>query len=137
MTTKKLWLIWGIYYIVCAALGFIPQPQGFLFGLLLCIGLGFFIPGGMLLYRAVKHGERKSLRWLRDISLFSLVATVVLFILTVLAAAAPAILGDFLHFLMVICCAPMICAQVWLPVLFGWACMLMICLQHMKKTGKK
>ena len=137
MTTKKLWLIWGIYYIVCAAFGFIPGPSGAWYGLLFCIGLGFFIPGGMLLYRAVKQSDQKALRWLRGISLFSLIATVTLFILTVLAAAAPAILGDFLHFLMVICCAPMVCAQVWLPVLFGWACMLMICLQHRKKTGKK
>ena len=137
MTTKKLWLIWGIYYIVCAAFGFIPGPSGALYGLLLCIGLGFFIPGGMLLYRAAKADDQQSLRWLRNLSLFSLIATVALFILTVLAAAAPAILGDFLQFLLVVCCAPMVCAQVWLPVLFGWACMLMICLQYMKKTGKK
>ena len=86
----------------------------------------------MLLYRAVKQSDQKALRWLRGISLFSLIATVTLFILTVLAAAAPAALGDFLHFLMVICCAPMVCAQVWLLSLFLWACLLVVSLKHWK-----
>ena len=135
MKTKNLWLIWGIYYIVCLGLAFIPQPQDFLYGLLMCIGLGFFIPGGMLLYRAVKTHEKKTLRQIRAISLFSMVAAVVLFILTVLASVAPQILGDFLQFLMILCCAPMICGQVWVLILFGWACFWLICLQQLKKDN--
>ena len=74
MKNKTLYLIWGGLFILCGLLGFIPEPSGFLKGLLMALSMIFFIPGWILLYR----GQAKAVR---NLSAVSLAVTLFLLIL--------------------------------------------------------
>ena len=43
MTEKKLYMLWGVLFILCAALGFIPEPEGLLKALLVLVSILFFV----------------------------------------------------------------------------------------------
>ena len=49
MKKSTLLLIWGILYIICAGLGFIPEPQGMVRAMLFLVSLLFFLPPAVLL----------------------------------------------------------------------------------------
>ena len=72
MKDQKLYLYWLYLFILCAALGFIPEPQGLLQALLALTAMLFFVPPVMLLYRGIKQGKRKHLRIIRNLSALSL-----------------------------------------------------------------
>lgn len=133
MTNQRLYTLWAFAYGACVALSFVPNPTGVIFVLLLMISLAFFVPGAMLLYRAVQKKDNKTIRCIRNISLLSLGMTLLMLVLTVLLWNAPAWLGMVLHWLLVLVSVPMVCSQVWVVPLFGWACMLMVCLDKGKK----
>ena len=61
MKTKTLWLIWMYLFGFCCVLGFIPEPPTFIKALLVILGIGFFIPGALLLYQ----GDRSCIRKVR------------------------------------------------------------------------
>ena len=46
MNKKLSFTIWGVLFAVCAALGFVPQPEGALKVLMVILALGFFGLGG-------------------------------------------------------------------------------------------
>ena len=80
---------------------------------------------------------------IRNLSLFSLIATTVVLLLNFLSVLLllhfssvswPQFLGDGLHCLLVVISTPMICGQYWLISLFLWACLLMVCLKYLRKT---
>ena len=73
---EKLWIAWGCMYALCTACGFLPVASGALKGLFLLFSLGFFIPGGMLLFNALKNNDHRTLKTIRVISILSLVLTV-------------------------------------------------------------
>lgn len=125
MHNNKLFWIWGILFILCAGLGFIPEPEGLLKAIMVLLSLGFFAPPGLLLYRAVKSGNQTGLRYLRNFSAVSLGLSLVLLIANFLSVAASEAAGNFLYGLLVIFSAPMICGQFWVVSLFLWACLLM------------
>ena len=59
MTRKgKLFVAWGVMYVICAILGFINTDNGLLQAIFALVSMGFFLPGGVLLYEAV--GEKDS-----------------------------------------------------------------------------
>ena len=62
MKNKHLFWIWGGLFILCALLGFIPQPEGFLKALLILFSVAFFIPGFVLLFRAAKEKDLSLLK---------------------------------------------------------------------------
>ena len=53
MKKSTLLLIWGILYIICTGLGFIPEPQGMVRAVLFLVSLLFFLPPAVLLYRGM------------------------------------------------------------------------------------
>lgn len=134
MTEKKLYMLWGVLFILCAALGFIPEPEGLLKALLVLVSILFFVPGGWLLYLAVKSRNAESFLHIRLISMVSLGGTLVLLVLNFLSAAATEAAGSFLYGLLVVVSSPMVCSQYWVVSLFLWACLLTASISFAKKV---
>lgn len=131
--SAKLWIIWGLLYLLCTALGFLSNPQGVWYGLLFLFSLGFFVPGGMLVFQAFRAGDRKTLRIVRAISIISLSLTVVLILLNFMTAQSSSAVGTALYWMLIVFSTPMICSQVWIVSLFGWAFLLMASITYLKK----
>ena len=50
MKKSTLCVLWGIFYIICAGLGFIQEPQGLARALLFLCAVLFFVPPALLLH---------------------------------------------------------------------------------------
>ena len=57
MKKRNLYIAWGVLYIFCTVLGFIPAKEGGFYALSMLLSFGFFVPPSILLYRAVKSGD--------------------------------------------------------------------------------
>ncbi len=134
MKKSVIYAVWGALYVLCAALGFVPNPTGFGKILLIATSLIFFLPGFYLAYLAKKENSRKTLLVLRLISGSILLLSVVFLVLNFLSVYFSAQTGLVLYVLLVMFSAPMVCSQVWVLSLFLWACLLMICLPPFKKN---
>ena len=136
MNQKKLLALWAAMFIFCAGLGFIPLPVGVLKVFMIAAAVAFFIPPALLIRSAVnrKRPYRDMLLLIRNLSLFSLIATTVVLLLNFLSVTWPQFVGDGLYGLLVVISTPMICGQYWLISLFLWACLLMVCLKYLRKT---
>ena len=135
MKNKYLFFIWILYYFLCVLLACIPNPKGALAGLLVLIGLGFFIPGGILLARYCKTENRKGLLFFRNFSLISLGLTVVMILGNFMAPALSETFGDVLYAVLILVSVPMVCCRVWVLSLFGWACYFTVSRHYLKKNG--
>lgn len=124
MQNRKLFLAWGILFLICALLGFIPEPDGLLKALMVLLSLIFFVPGGILLYQAMQIHDVSTMRLLRGISFTSLITTLVLLIINFLSVSAPETVGNYLNGLLTILSAPMVCSQYWALSLYLWACLM-------------
>ena len=136
MKDKLLYYLWGGWYIVCALLGFIPQPEGFVRVLLVLAALAFFVPGGILLYRAVRDQNVGRLRLIRNLSLIWLATAFLLLVLNFLSFYAGEATGDALYGFMILLTAPMVCGQYYVLSLFLWAVFLMTSLSFLRKIRK-
>ena len=136
MKHKHLILIWILYYFVCVGFAFLPNPPGAMKGFLLLVGLGFFIPGGLLLARFCKTNNKKGLTYFRNLSITSLGLTVVMILANFMAPAMSEKFGNFLHAVLILVSVPMECCGVWLLSLFGWACYWMVAQQYLIKLKK-
>ena len=134
MKNKSLLAIWGIFYIICAGLGFIPEPEGTVRIFLTVISILFFVPPAILLFDAFSAGDEKTIRLIRLLSALSLALTLVLLTANFLAALGASWLGTLLHILLVIGSAPMLCSNYWVLSLFLWAVLLVTSLQKRKET---
>ena len=133
MKTKSLLAIWGIFYIICAGLGFIPEPEGTVRIFLTVISILFFVPPAILLFDAFSAGDEKTIRLIRLLSALSLALTLVLLTANFLAALGASWLGTLLHILLVIGSAPMLCSNYWVLSLFLWAVLLVASCQKRKE----
>lgn len=124
MKKSSLLALWGILYIICAGLGFIPEPEGGVRVLLLMISLVFFVPPAIVLYDAIRCGDQKTVRLIRLLSAASLGITLLLIILSILTAASGEAVGSVLNVLLVVLSAPMFCSNYWALSLFLWAALL-------------
>lgn len=131
MKTKNLWLSWLYCFILCAVLGFIPEPTGFFKFLFVVVAIGFFVPGFLLL----KYGQRKDCRLVLTAAAVSLTVTLTLIILNFASALMPRIWGSVFYVLLVIFSTPMICAQYWALSLFGWACLLFSAISAVRSSA--
>ena len=130
MKNKTVFTLWGGLFIVCAGLGFIPEPAGLLRLLLTAVSVLFFLPPAVLLYRA-KQGRDDALRKLiRNLSALSLGLTLVLLILNFLTAFGTEAAGTMLYAMLVMVSSPMVCSGYWVLSLFLWACLLMASLRR-------
>ena len=135
MKQKALFVLWGGLFILCAGLGFIPQPEGFLRGLMTAAALGFFLVGWLILSRADKTGDRDSLLLVRNLSLLSLGLTLLLLVFSFLTLNVSQWMGDLVHVILVIVSSPMICSGYWALSMFLWACLLLTARSYLKKKA--
>lgn len=133
MSNKSLYTLWGVLFIICAALGFIPVPSDAVRSVFTGLSVLFFLPPFLLLYRAGKQADRTAAQLIRNLSLASLGLTLLVLILSVLSAVQSEFLGNFLHGILVIVSAPMICSGYWVLSLFLWACLLICSLQFLSR----
>ena len=129
----KLWIVWGCMYLLCTACGFIMTAPGFLSGLFLLLSIGFFIPGGMLLWSGIQNQDHRTVKTVRLLSILSLSLTVLMIILNFATARDSAAIGTAMYWILIVVSTPMICSQVWVIGLFGWACLLMGSIFYQKK----
>ena len=125
MNQKVLFAFWGVLFILCAGLGFLPEATGWMTAL----SVLFFLPPALLLYK----GDKNTVRLVRNLSLLSLGVTLVTLILNFVLAVSSETLGNILHYVLTIVSAPMICSGFWVLSLFLWACLLMASLKLLKK----
>ena len=133
MYRKILYALWACLFILCAGLGFIPEPEGSLSAVLSLLALLFFLPPAWLLYQSGKHRQKDTALLIRNLSLVSLILTVTVLILNFFTAFASQRLGQILHYVLVIVSSPMICSGHWAMSLFLWACLLMVSLRQLKR----
>ena len=133
MNKTAYFTLWGGIFILCAGLGFIPEPEGFFRFALTTLSLLFFLPPAMLFRDAKKQKDRVVLKLLRNLSGLSLGLTLVLLIGNFLSLMAPQWLGNVLYGVLVIISAPMVCSGYWLLSLFLWACLLTACFSALKQ----
>ena len=125
MNKKVLFALWGILFILCAGLGFLPESTGWMTAL----SVLFFLPPAVLLYQK----EKNAALLVRNLSALSLGLTVVVLSLNFMLAVSSETLGNILHYILVIVSAPMVCSGYWVLSLFLWACLLMGSLGILRK----
>lgn len=133
MNKKFLAALWAGLFIVCAGLGFIPEPEESLKSLLTLLSLLFFLPPALLLYDAGRNRDSAALQLIRNLSAISLTLTMVLLILNFLTVLSSEVLGQILHYVLIIVSCPMICSGHWAMSLFLWGCLLTASLRQLKK----
>ena len=124
MKKNLLYTAWVVLYILCAALGFLPERSGALQVFLSLLSLVFFLPPALLLRQGKQAGDKKTVSLVRTVSLTSLGLTLLMLIFNIIFAARTAAVGNALHALLVLVSAPMMTAGAWVVSLFLWACLL-------------
>ena len=124
MNRTSFYTVWAGFFILCAGLGFIPEPAGFGKFLMVALTLGFFAVPGWFLVWLDKRGDRMHIRLVRNLAAASLGLTLTLIVISFVSFMAPEFFGNLLHVLLVIVSAPMVCGQYWVLSLFLWACLL-------------
>ena len=74
MKQKTLWLTWLYLYILCAVLGFIPEPYGLIKALMVLLSVACFVPGFLL----ARQGQARRVRLICLIWLISATVLVIL-----------------------------------------------------------
>ena len=133
MNRTSFYTVWAGLFILCAGLGFIPAPAGFLKFLLIGLTLGFFAVPGWFLTWLDKRGDKLHIRIVRNLSLASLGLTIGLILLNFVSFMASEAVGTMLHILLIIVSTPMICGQYWVMSLFLWACLMIWAQKLLKK----
>lgn len=133
MNQKLLYTLWAVLFILCAGLGFIPEPTGILSVLMTVFSVLSFVPPAVLLYRASMEKDMPTLKLVRNFSALSLGLTLLLIILNFLSAAGSEILGTILYYVLIIVTSPMVCSGHWAMSMFLWACLLMVSLRELRK----
>ena len=133
MKTKNYWLWWLYLYILCAVLSFLPQPTGLLWWVFLLLGLAFFVPGIVLVYRADVRNRLQVVKTVRKLSIAALIVDVFLICINIASALLPQVWGLVLQWILNIVASPMGCGQSPALTLFGWAFLMCYCIYVEKK----
>lgn len=136
MKNKSLYILWGILFIVCAILGAVTEPEGLLKALLVLTATAFFVPGGILLYRAVQDKNLSGVRLIRNLSLGSLALTLALIIINIMSVSLSEETGNVLYGILTVVSSPMVCMQYWWVSIFLWACLLSASISMLRKLKK-
>ena len=133
MNKKVLFALWGVLFLLTAGLGFVPEAEGFLRGVMTGLSLLFFLPPALLLHQSEQKKDGDTVRLVRNLSALSLGLTLVTLILNFVLAVSSETLGTVLHYVLTVISAPMICSGYWVLSLFLWACLLMGSLKILRK----
>lgn len=133
MTRNTWYYVWLGLFLVTAVLGFLPEQAGIMRFLRLALTVLFFLPPAVIL----KKGTQRDARRIFAVSATSLCLTVATIIVSVICARGSTGLGNFLHALLVIVSAPMVCGGIWALSLFLWACLMFACRGQFGKMSKK
>ena len=133
MDKKVLWLSWYGLFVICALLGFLPDPKGFWKVVCVVLSIGFFVPGFLLLKWADDRDRTKTIRQILGISIGSLVLTVLLIMLNFASALMTELWGNIFYAALVVVSSPMVCSRYWALSLFGWACIMICAISLLKK----
>lgn len=128
MNKKTLFALWAAFFILYAALGFIPERSEPVQAFLLISSLIVFLPPALL----IKYGDADTVCLVRNLAAVSLTLTAAVLILNFLLARGPAFLGNVLHFMLAVVSSPMLACDNWALSLFLWACLLMGSLKKLK-----
>ena len=129
MKKSYLYIAWGVLYALCLGVSFTPNPTGSGEFFLVASAILFFVPPYVLLWRARKEQDRRTVLILRLICIGVLVLTALFLCLNFLAVHFSEQAGLVLHVLLVMVSVPMVCGQYWTMSLFLWACLLMLTFQ--------
>ena len=121
MSNTVLYALWGGLYALCAGLGFIAEPAGFLRFLMTALSVALFVPPLMLNHRAAKRKDHRTLQLVRNLSGGWLLVGSLLLVANLLSAFAGEGLGNFLHSMLVIVGSPMVASGSWALSIFLWA----------------
>lgn len=124
MKNRFLYALWGALFILCAALGFIPEPAGAGKLLLTVLSIAFFVPPAALIWKGRRQADPATTAVVRNLSIVSLTLTAALLIANFLTVFRSDLLGNLLHGVLVVVSSPMICSGHWALSLFLWACLL-------------
>ena len=133
MKKKGLFVLWGVLFVSCAGLGFVPQPAGALKWLLGLLGLVFFAPPVLLLARAQESSDRAVAALVRNLAIASLVLTLLALVGNVLSLLGGVKLGNVLNAVLAIVSTPMFCSQIWVLSIFCWAFLMIAANKLLKK----
>lgn len=133
MTKKLYYVFWAGLFILCAGLGFIPEPSGFLKYFMTALSVLFFLPPAVLVYFAGNRGDSLTLKLIRNLSAASLALSLLLIIGNFMSLMASEAVGNVLYAVLVIVSSPMVCSGFWVLSLFLWACLLMASMMLLKK----
>lgn len=134
---KSIWFaLWGGMFVLCAGLGFIPEPDGAVKWLLVALSVLCFLPPMVLSHQAAKAGDVAILRLIRNLCITSLSLTVLILIGNFLSISASEAAGNALYAMLVVISAPMVCGQYWLLSLFMWAFLMFDCIQKLHTLQK-
>lgn len=133
MKNRILYAVWGGLFLICAGLGFVSEPAGWVRGILTAVSLLFFLPPALLLREADTQKKPQTAALIGNLAALSLGLTLVLLALNILSAFWSEQVGMFLHDLLTVVSAPMIASGCWVLSLFLWACLLLSSLAIRKK----
>ena len=130
MKKSIIYTLWGVLYAICVGLSFVAATDTYGRVLLNITGILFFLPPGYLLWQANKKKDKKTIRFLRILSICVLVLAMVLICLNFASANWSVQTGLTLYVMLVMFAAPIGCVQSWALGLFLWACVLMVTLLY-------
>lgn len=123
---QTLYIAWAVLYVLTAALGLLfPSVDGGTKVALQIVTGVFFVPPWAILTKAQKDGQTKHTKLVRNLAFAWLGATVVLMCANMLSAGMSEAVGNALHVLLSVICAPLVCSQFYVMPLFLWGTLLM------------
>lgn len=122
-TLYSLYALWVCLYITCVGMGSLTQRTTALSVVLTILSLLFFVPPYLLLWHSFKADDKKTRLIVRTVSLVSLVLTLSLVVINIMAVQAGDTVGQLLNDLLLVVSAPMFCCYIRGVSIFLWACL--------------
>ncbi len=129
MNQKKLYIAWGVLFVLCAGFGFIQGAEGLLKAIMVLLAAAFFVVPGILVWK----GDRQDVQMVRNLSIASLVLTLVALLINFVSVQSSQAAGDVMYGILVIVSSPMICSQYWAVSMFCWAFLMIWAIKKLKK----
>ena len=128
--------IWAGMFILCGVLGFLPAQEGANRVLLVALAVLFFAAPGWLIRVSYVNQDAKQLILVRNLSLASLVGTLVLIVANLMSVLGSEALGDALYYILAAWSTPMFCGHYWVLSLTLWAALLWGSLLALRKLKR-